>query len=138
MERIGQSTGAPLDVAVWREWAADRLSLVPDNAGGQIVKTEEYKQILLVKEKEMLQQMGREGTTARESSDEEVHSWGDQSATDAGRAEEFGVADVDWTTLRQVQDALKRIEAGTFGGCFVDHRPTAKNGSREYPGPATV
>ena len=90
------------------------------------MKTEEYKQLLLVKEKEILQQMGREGTDARESSDEEDHSWGDQNATDAGRAEEFGVADGDWTTLRQVQDALKRIEAGTFGKCIVDHRPISE------------
>jgi hypothetical protein len=52
------------------------MSLAPDKIGGQIVKPEEYKQILLVKEKEMLQQMGREGADARESSDEEVHSWG--------------------------------------------------------------
>ena len=116
----------------------DRMSLAHDKIGGQIVKTEEYKQILLVKEKEMLQQMGREGTDARESSDEEVHSWGDQSATDAGRAEEFGLADVDWATLRQVQDALKRIEAGTFGKCFVDHRPISEKRLKEYPGPATV
>jgi DnaK suppressor protein len=109
------------------------MSLAPDKIGGQIVKTEEYKQILLIKEKEMLQQMGREGTDARESSDEEVHSWGDESATDAGRAEEFGVADVDWTTLRQVQGALKRIEAGTFGKCIVDHRPISEKRLKEVP-----
>ena len=66
----------------------DRVSPAPGKIGEQIVKTEEYKQILLVKEKEMLQQMGREGADALESSDEEVHSWGDQSATDAGRAED--------------------------------------------------
>ena len=77
------------------EWTATEYHSRLTKLGGQIVKTEEYKQILLVKEREMLQQMGREGTNARESSDEEVHSWGDQSATDAGRAEEFGVADVD-------------------------------------------
>jgi DnaK suppressor protein len=111
----------------------DRLSLVPDKIGGQIVKTEEYKQILLVKEREMLQQMEREGTDARESSDEEVHSWGDQSATDAGSAEEFGVAGIDLTTLRQVQDALKRIEAGTFGKCIVDHRPISEKRLKGVP-----
>jgi DnaK suppressor protein len=111
----------------------DRVSLAPDRIGGQIVKTEEYKQILLVKEKEILQQMGREGTDARESSDEEVNSWGDQSATDAGRAEEFGVADVDWITLRHVQDALKRIEAGTFGKCIVDHRHISEKRLKGIP-----
>jgi DnaK suppressor protein len=98
------------------------------------VKTEEYKQILLVKEKEMLQQMGREGADARESGDEEeVHSWGDQSATDAQRAEEFGVAGIDWTTLRQVQGALKRIEAGTFGKCAADKRPISEKRLRQVP-----
>lgn len=97
------------------------------------MKTEECKQILLVKEKELLQQMGREGTDARESSDEEIQSWGDRSATDAGRAEEFGVADVDWTTLRQVQGALKRIEAGTFGKCIVDRRPISEKRLKGVP-----
>jgi DnaK suppressor protein len=97
------------------------------------MKTEEYKQILRVKEKEMLQQMGREGTDARESSDEEDHSWGDRGATDAGRAEEFGVADIDWTILRQVQGALKRIDAGTFGKCIVDHRPIGEKRLKEVP-----
>jgi DnaK suppressor protein len=111
----------------------DRMPLAPDKIGGQIMKTEEYKQILLVKEKEMLQQMGLEGTDARESSDEEVHSWGDQSATDAGRAEEFGIADVDWTTLRQVQDALRRIEASTFGKCIVDHRAISEKRLKKVP-----
>ena len=35
---------------------------------------------------------------------------GRQSSTDAERVEEFSVADIDWITLRQVQDALKRIK----------------------------
>lgn len=97
------------------------------------MKIEEYKQILLIKEKEMLQQMQREGMDARESSDEEVHSWGDQSVTDAGRAEEFGIADVDWSTLRQVQEALNRIEAGTFGKCVVDRRHISEKRLKEVP-----
>jgi DnaK suppressor protein len=133
MERIGQSTGAPLDVAVWREWAADRLSLVPDNAGGQIVKTEEYKQILLVKEAQLLQQMKREGRDARGLTADDSREWGDEGVADAEREEEFGVADIDWTTLRQVQDALRRIDAGTFGKCIVDHRPISERRLREAP-----
>ncbi len=64
-----------------------------------MVNTEEYKEILLVKEKELLRRMGREVTDARAASDEEVHSWGDESATDAERAEEFSLAGMDWTTL---------------------------------------
>jgi DnaK suppressor protein len=100
---------------------------------GKIVQTAEYKQILLMKEKQLLQQMKREGRDARESSDEQVRDWGDDSVTDAERAEQFGVADIDWSTLRQVQDALKRIDAGTFGKCVVDHRPISERRLKEVP-----
>ena len=51
----------------------------------------------------------------------------------AGRAEEFGVADLDWTTLRQVQGALKRIEAGTFGKCVVNQRPISEKRLKDVP-----
>ena len=98
-----------------------------------MVNIGEYKEILLVKEKELLRQMGREVTDARAASDEEVHSWGDQSATDAERAEEFSLAGMDWTTLRQVQDALKRIEAGTYGKCVVDKRRISEKRLKELP-----
>jgi DnaK suppressor protein len=98
-----------------------------------MVNTEEYKEILLVKEKELLQQMGREVTDARAASDEEVHSWGDQSATDAERAEEFSLAGIDWTMLGQVQDALKRIESGTYGKCVADRRPISEKRLKDVP-----
>lgn len=98
-----------------------------------MVNTEKYKEILLVKERELLQQLGREITDARAASDEEIHSWGDQSATDAERAEEYSLAGIDWTTLRKVQGALKRIEAGTYGKCAVDRRAISEKRLKEVP-----
>jgi DnaK suppressor protein len=107
---------------------------MPDNAGGQIVKIEEYKQILLVKEAQLLQQMKREGRDARGLlTAEDSREWGDESIKDAEREEEFGVADIDWTTLRQVQEALRRIEEGKFGKCIVDHRPISERRLKEVP-----
>jgi DnaK suppressor protein len=97
------------------------------------VKTEEYKQILLVKEARLLQQMKREGRDARGLTIDDSREWGDESVVDAEREEEFGVADIDWITLRQVQDALKRIDAGTFGKCIVDHRPISERRLKEVP-----
>jgi DnaK suppressor protein len=100
---------------------------------GQVVKTEEYKQILLVKEKQLLHQMKLKGKDARELADEQVHDWGDESVGDAEREEQFGVADMEWSTLRQVQAALKRIDAGTFGKCVVDHLPISERRLKEVP-----
>jgi DnaK suppressor protein len=107
---------------------------MPDNAGGQIVKIEEYKQILLVKEAQLLQQMKREGRDARGLlTTEDSREWGDESIKDAEREEELGVADIDWSTLRQVQEALRRIEEGKFGKCIVDHRPISERRLKEVP-----
>lgn len=98
------------------------------------MKIEEYKQILLVKEAQLLQQMKREGRDARGLlTTEDSREWGDESTKDAEREEELGVADIDWTTLRQVQEALRRIEEGKFGKCIVDHRPISERRLKEVP-----
>jgi DnaK suppressor protein len=81
-----------------------------------------YKQLLLAREAELSARVEREVSNARDS-DEDVHDSGDDSVEDETTAEQFGVAEGDTATLDQVQEALERIDAGTFGRCVVDGEP---------------
>jgi DnaK suppressor protein len=45
---------------------------------------------------------------------------GDVSLAGEGKTKAFTEAELDATVLRQVRDALRRIEEGTFGRCVVD------------------
>lgn len=81
-----------------------------------------YKQLLLGREAELRARIEREMSNARDT-DEAVRDSGDESVTDETTAEQFGAAEGDTVTLDQVQDALRRIDAGTFGLCVVDGEP---------------
>jgi DnaK suppressor protein len=87
------------------------------------VNIEQYREILLAKERELASRIGRAHESARERSEEEVRDLGDVSVDGEVKEEQFQEADTDWAVLNQVRDALKRIEDGTFGKCVVDGRP---------------
>jgi DnaK suppressor protein len=71
----------------------------------------------------LLRRIERAEAEARESGDEPVGDVGDQSDSDEQKDEQFKEAETDWMILKQVRDALKRIEDGTFGYCVVDGEP---------------
>src|SRR5206468_6203094 len=48
---------------------------------------------------------------------------GDSSVADEAASEEFTQAELDSTVLRQVRDALRRIENHEYGKCVVDGGP---------------
>src|SRR5260221_13322973 len=81
-----------------------------------------YKQLLLAREAELSARIEREVSNARDS-DEAVHDSGDDSVEDETTAEQFGVAEGDTATLDQVQEALGRIDAGTYGLCVMGGEP---------------
>jgi RNA polymerase-binding protein DksA len=78
-----------------------------------------YKQLLLTRAAELSARIGREMSNARET-DNAVHDSGDDSVADETTAEQFGEAEGDAATLDQVEEALARIDAGTYGLCVVD------------------
>jgi RNA polymerase-binding transcription factor DksA len=47
----------------------------------------------------------------------------DDSVADEAESEDLAEAELDAGLLRQVRDALQRIEDGTYGGCLVDGKP---------------
>ena len=87
------------------------------------MNTEHFKQLLIAEEQELLARMNRAEATARESRDEGVHDRGDESVSDVLSEDQIHEADTSWGVLKQVRDALQRIEDGTFGKCVVDGGP---------------
>ena len=84
------------------------------------MNTEKYKRQLKEKEQELLVQLTRAGKRAREASDDTARDAGDESVADEQKDEQFRGSNLDWTTLGQVREALKRIDDGTFGTCLID------------------
>jgi DnaK suppressor protein len=88
-----------------------------------MMNTDECKQRLLAMEEELSSRMKRAGVTARQPIDNSTSDAGDESANNEQKEEQLWKVDTDRTMLSQVQNALERIENGTFGKCLVDGEP---------------
>ena len=82
-----------------------------------------YKQRLLDLEKTLSADIGREIGEGRGEFIDSAHDVGDASVADERASEEFTEAEHDAVVLRQVRDALGRVDDGTFGTCIVDGGP---------------
>src|SRR3954471_2310998 len=82
-----------------------------------------YKQRLLELETRMSSHLRRDLASGREQLVDTAADAGDASIADESESEDFTEAELDTTTLQQVQAALRRIENGTFGQCLVDGGP---------------
>jgi DnaK suppressor protein len=77
-----------------------------------------YKKRLLEKEQELLAGISRLEGEAREARQAEVQDPMDSVIADEGRAVAFQESTLEWQTLTQVRDALRRVEDGTYGKCI--------------------
>ena len=82
-----------------------------------------YKQRLLDLEKTLSARIGRETDRGREEFIDTAHDVGDASVADEAASAEFTDAEHNVDVLKQVRDALGRVEDGTFGTCIVDGGP---------------
>jgi DnaK suppressor protein len=80
---------------------------------------EQYRQRLLVLERELTERLGREVQTAVDAGEDQAAA-GDLAHLDELKDEYFALANTDSAILAQVRAALGRIEDGTFGRCVVD------------------
>lgn len=80
---------------------------------------EHFKRRLLDKERELQTNIARLGGEARDSGDAEVRDSTDDATSSQGASESLQEETLESQTLVQVQDALKRIEDGTYGKCTV-------------------
>ena len=82
-----------------------------------------YKQRLLDLEKTLSARIRQEADQGRGEFIDSAHDVGDASVADEVASEEFTEAENNAEVLKQVRDALGRIEDGTFGTCIVDGGP---------------
>ena len=83
------------------------------------MNTEHFKQRLLNKERELVGEMARLEQEARDSGEAEVRDSTDDATSAQGTSEALEEDVLISQTLTLVRDALKRIEAGTYGKCIV-------------------
>lgn len=88
-----------------------------------MIKTERYKKRLLELEKKLTKQTDRDVDEARGELIDTPGDAGDRSVSDVAVDSQFTQAELNSVILQQVQDALRRIEDGTFGKCLVDGGP---------------
>jgi RNA polymerase-binding transcription factor DksA len=84
---------------------------------------EKYKRKLLEIEASLSRRTSRLRADALDQVLDSPGDEADASVSDLGESEALAEAELDAPTLREVRDALQRIDNGTFGLCVVDNRP---------------
>jgi DnaK suppressor protein len=87
------------------------------------MNVQHYKDRLLDIEKALSARIGRAVADGRGEFIDTAHDVGEASVADEAASEEFADADRDSLVLKQVRDALARVDNGTFGACVVDGGP---------------
>ena len=82
-----------------------------------------YQERLLDLEKTLSARIGRETDQGRGEFIDSAHDVGDASVADEAASENFIEAERAADVLKQVHDALGRVNDGTFGTCIVDGGP---------------
>jgi DnaK suppressor protein len=88
-----------------------------------MINIQRYKKRLLDLEKQLLEQRERQLENARGELIDTPHDLGDSSVSDVAVDSHFTEAELNSIILQQVQDALRRIDDGTYGRCIVDGGP---------------
>ena len=83
------------------------------------MNTEHFKQRLLAKERELVEEIAHLEQDARDSGEAEVRDSTDDATSSQGTSEALEEDAFASQTLTQVRDALKRIEDGTYGKCIA-------------------
>ena len=82
-----------------------------------------YKRRLLELEADLARRVARDAEGGRDQLIDTAADAGDASVADESQTRYFTQGELDATVLRQVREALRRIEDGTFGRCLVDGGP---------------
>ena len=87
------------------------------------MNTESYKRKLLAEEQRLMSGLSHAEANAKEVGDQATGDATDETVQEGLKEEQFRQAETDWSLLRQVREALQRIEEGTYGQCVVDGGP---------------
>jgi DnaK suppressor protein len=80
---------------------------------------EHFKHLLQAKEREVLAEMARLEEEARASGEAQVRDSTDEATSSQGTSESLQEETAASQTLIQVQDALQRVENGSYGKCMT-------------------
>jgi len=96
----------------------------PDNhrepGSDDLMNVQHWKQRLLDLEKPIVERSGRAMAESRGALIDSAHDAGDASLADVEVSERVTETERDSAMLKQIRDALARVDAGTFGRCIVD------------------
>ena len=84
---------------------------------------EHLKQRLIEKQRELVADTARLEAEARASGEAEVRDYSDDAVTSEETSESIEEDRLASDTVTQVRDALRRVDAGTYGKCSVCGRP---------------
>ncbi len=103
------------------------------------IDTSEFRQLLEDERARLLQASTRLEADTSEDLGEEVGAHGadehlgDQASETYDRELEEGLDQGVRDTVRQIDDALKRIDEGTYGRCEIDDKPIPEDRLRAIP-----
>jgi DnaK suppressor protein len=89
--------------------------------------------VLNQKRQELLSDIARLKSEARDSGDDEVRDHTDDATAQQSSAEALEEVTLESRTLEQVEDALKRVADGTYGKCIVCGREIAEARLKAIP-----
>jgi len=82
------------------------------------MNTSELEKRLREKERELLADIARTESEARQSRVAEVENGADRTVSSEAKETLLYETTADWNVLTQVRDALRRIENGAYGKCI--------------------
>jgi DnaK suppressor protein len=82
------------------------------------MKNEEYRKLLEKRERDLLEEMDKHQTEAREMTDQSATEPMERIVNLEGRDTLLSHNDADYQELTEVQGALERLANGTFGKCI--------------------
>ena len=100
------------------------------------IDTSEYRRLLEEERTRLMQASGRLAAETSEDNDEEGgidNHLGDQASDTYDRELEEGLDEGVRQTLWQIDDALARIDEGTYGLCEIDNQPIPEDRLRAIP-----
>jgi DnaK suppressor protein len=80
-------------------------------------QVEKYRKLLLAKRQELLDRVRAARTSEHESDDKEAPDLGDRALSTVIRDLSYQLSSTERDILRRIDDALDRMEQGSYGAC---------------------
>lgn len=82
-------------------------------------ETGQIKEKLIARERDLENLLNRQDSNARDAGDADVQDEIDRVTTDEAKSAALEISTREFQSLRDVRDALSRIEAGDYGHCTI-------------------